>query len=73
MYESDEEILNLIKSIKSVPVEIKRSWSDTSHKNELPETYQRYLIVVWGWGVEVYLVDWDKNGFLRDNVTQEKI
>jgi len=28
---------------------------------------------VWGWGIDVYMVDWDKDGLLRDDVTQEEI
>ena len=28
----------------------------------MKKPFRRQVIVVWGWGIEVYEVNWDKNG-----------
>jgi hypothetical protein len=67
--QQNSDILNQVKSI----VVVDSNYEENIHKYQelrgMKKPYRKEVIVVWGWGIEVYEVNWDKKG-LKNQLTE---
>jgi hypothetical protein len=58
----NEEIMNSVKAISVVDAKYGDQGVREYKLKGLLKPYKKEVIVAWGWGLEVYEVNWDKKG-----------
>ena len=60
--QQNSEILNQVKSVSVVDSRYEENIFKYTLLKGLKKAHRKQVIVIWGWGIEVYEVNWDKKG-----------
>jgi hypothetical protein len=67
------DILNQVKSVRVVDARYEEGIKKYTDLVGRMKPFRKQVIVAWGWGIEVYEVNWDKKGVKNQLIELEEL